>query len=199
MVLLLGKRQVKNKDARVDSIHLRSLNHKDKPQVCRWMISPFIIHHTFVVPGPYAIPYDFATYAYAERYFYQLMTDKQRETFAIMYGDEHIGNVGLKEIDHKLLKAECFIEIGRSTFRGQGYGLEAMTQLLIKAFRDLGLKEVELEVLEFNVAAIKVYKRLGFRADSHYIWHYDEFGMYWRVIKMSLSASGFFARSLKSF
>lgn len=191
MVLLLKKKQVKNQAEQAALVHLRPLSHKDKDKVCRWMSSPFIIQHTFVVPGPYAIPYDFATYSYAERYFYQLMTDKKRQTFAIMRGSEHIGNIGLKEIDHQLLKAECFIEIGQRENRARGYGFSAMRQLLSIAFNDHKLLKVELDVLEFNVSALRIYYRLGFVPELPFIWHYDEFGMYWRVIKMALSHSKF--------
>lgn len=190
MILLLKKRQEKANQS-LANIYLRPLNHKDKDRVCRWMSSSFIIHHTFVVPGLYALPYDFATYGYAERYFYQLMTDNKRETFAIMKNAEHIGNIGLKDIDWEKQKADCFIEIGSRSFRGQGHGFAAMKQLLFRAFLDLKLLSVELDVLEFNLSALKIYQRLGFICQSPFIWHYDEFGMYWRVLRMSLVGTTF--------
>lgn len=193
MILLLKKRQEKVKVSSA-KIHLRPLNHKDKKRVCRWMSSSFIIHHTFVVPGLYALPSDFATYSYAERYFYQLMTDRKRETFAIMKNAEHVGNIGLKDIDWDKQKADCFIEIGSPSFRGQGNGFEAMKQLLVRAFLELKLVTVELDVLEFNLSALKIYQRLGFIGQTPFMWHYDEFGIYWRVLRMSLTASKFLGR-----
>lgn len=197
IALLLKKRQVRNNVDSENLVYLRALNHKDKDKVCRWMVSSYVIHHTFVVPGPYAIPHDFATHAYAERYFYQLMSDKNRRTFAIIKGREHIGNIGLKEIDFDQLKAECFIEIGHKENRNKGFGFMAMRQLLSWAFLNLGLEKIELDVLEFNTPAIKIYDRLGFVAEPSFMWHYDEFGMYWHVIKMSLTKSILLGKKLR--
>jgi RimJ/RimL family protein N-acetyltransferase len=56
---------------------------------------------------------------------------------------------------------------------------------------NFGLEKIELDVLEFNTPAIKIYNRLGFVAEPSFMWHYDEFGMYWHVIKMSISKSNF--------
>lgn len=194
MVLMLKKAREKNKYNLDSQIYIRPLHHKDKNQVCRFMNQAFIIHHTFVVPGPNAVPYDFATNAYAKRYFHQLISDEKRLSFAIMKGKDHIGNIGLKEIDKKKGNAECFIEIGESRFRGKGFGYDAMRLLLNYTFIDLALVNLELDVLEFNAHAIRLYKRLGFMTIGPSFWHYDEFGIYWRVLNMSISASDFFKR-----
>ena len=105
-----------------------------------------------------------------------------------MFGDEHIGNIGLKEIDQESHKAECFIEIGIEQFRGQGHGRRAMEKILFQAFSELKLETIKLDVLEFNVSAIKIYERLGFCKQESFIWHYDEFGIYWQVWRMMLRA-----------
>lgn len=150
------------------------------------MTSSYILQHSFVIPGPKSPPSDFATADYAIRYFDILISDPLRLTFAIMLNGLHIGNVGLKEICATTMMAECFIEIGEHEFRGQGLGINAMKQLLNFAFFDYGLREIELDVLEFNFRALKVYNRLGFKARGQSGWHYDEFGQYWRVLKMGI-------------
>ncbi len=166
--------------------HLRSLQESDLANVCRWMTSSYILQHSFVVPSAKSLPDDFATPVYAARYFDMLMSDHHRISYAITLDGQHVGNIGLKEISMETLCAECFIEIGERSFRGRGLGREAMRQLLDIAFFNYGLKNVSLEVLEFNFPAIKVYDRLGFKRVGDQGWHYDEFGQYWRVLSMRI-------------
>lgn len=168
------------------SVMLRRLEKRDSGNVCRWMTCSYILQHSFVIPGPKSPPSDFATIEYALRYFDMLMTDGRRTTFAILFEKHHIGNVGLKEICHAEKSAECFIEIGERGFRKKGLGMDAMTLLLDFAFFELGLLEVNLDVLEFNFPALKIYDRLGFIVVGTSGWHYDEFGQYWRVLRMSI-------------
>ncbi len=174
------KRPTKN------TVFLRPLNHGDRELVCRWMSDPYVVEHSFVVPGPSSIPFDFYTESYAHRYVDLLLSDPARRTFAIIYNSNHVGNVGFKDINIYQEKAECFIEIGDRNLRGRGIGQQAMALLLRFGVDELGLKTVELEVLEFNVSAIKIYQKLGFQTLASYTWHYDEFGIYWRVLKMRL-------------
>lgn len=169
------------------SLLLRPLEKRDIKNVCRWMTSSYILQHSFVVPGPNLLPHDFRTIDYAERYFEMLLNDKKRLTFAIVLSDTHIGNIGLKDISYDRLTAECFIEIGEPRFRGCGLGGRAMERLLNDAFLVRGLNRIDLDVLEFNFPALKVYDRLGFVAMGQSGWHYDEFGQYWRVLRMSIN------------
>lgn len=46
---------------------------------------------------------------------------------------------------------------------GRGYGSEVTRLVLAHAFGPLGLREVELRVLDFNERAIRCYRRCGFR------------------------------------
>lgn len=140
------------------------------------------------------MPDDFGTESYAERYFEQLIADEHRRTFAIIYNDQHIGTVGLKDILAIEKTAECFIEIGETSCRGKGFGLGAMMLVLNYAFLDMRLEHVCLDVLEFNFPAIKVYDRLGFSSYGFNSWHYDEFGQYWRVLRMRISLAAWLTR-----
>lgn len=185
--------RAQEKHIRPAEVYLRRLAVSDKEKICQWMTSPYILHHSFVIPGPHAIAKDFGSRAYAERYFNLLMTDNHRQTYAILVLDQHIGTIGIKEIDN-YQRAECFIEIGELEFRGQGVGRLAMTHLLQIAFDVFSLDHLALDVLEFNIAAIKLYHSLGFVSEENFTWHYDEFGLYWRVIRMNLPKSAWVAR-----
>ncbi len=177
---------------------LRLLKDSDLLNVCRWMTSSYILQHSFVVPSAKSLPDDFATSIYAARYFHVLMTDQHRVSFAITVDGRHVGNIGLKEISKTNLTAECFIEIGEKSFRGRGVGQSALTQLLDLAFAKMELLEVSLEVLEFNFPAIKVYDRLGFIVKGKCGWHYDEFGQYWHVVRMSILSEAWSRRKLST-
>lgn len=185
---VVGERENSRDDISVHSskLSLRPLEKSDGMNVCRWMTSSYILQHSFVVTGPKSLPSDFATYEYAHRYFDMLLSDPLRITFAIVVDRIHIGNIGLKDICQDELTAECFIEIGDAPLRGRGCGSAAMAKLLDYAFGHLALVKVELEVLEFNFPALKVYNRLGFITTGFSGWHYDEFGQYWRVLRMRL-------------
>src|SRR5690242_4415441 len=123
-------------------LSLRPLKKSDCENVCRWLESSYILQYSFVVSGKKTLPKDFSTSGYSLRYFNMILSDDKRITFAIMFNDHHIGNVGLKEIDHKKLSAECFIEIGEAHYRNRSLGKYAMVKLLNLAFFDQNLEEI---------------------------------------------------------
>jgi RimJ/RimL family protein N-acetyltransferase len=74
---------------------------------------------------------------------------------------KHIGNIKLEPIVHNQ-KATLGILIGEEEWRGKGIGFEVLTIVLDYCFKDLKLKTVELGVNKKNIAAIKLYSRIGF-------------------------------------
>ncbi|MEI6805340.1 MAG: GNAT family protein [Myxococcaceae bacterium] len=167
-------------------IKLRFLEKEDNPKVKKWLRDPYILELTFVIPGPErraSLPFDEKM---MEQYIDVLLSDKSRKTFAIEVDGNHVGNLGLKEIDFQTKKAELFIEIGEAKYRGIGIGKASMAILMDHVFFQMGLEEMVLEVLEFNQAALRVYQQLGFQTSHRSGWHYDENGRYWQVWLMRL-------------
>lgn len=76
--------------------------------------------------------------------------------------DKLIGSCQLHNINFVHRSAEFQIRVGDSTQRGQGYGTEAVRLLLDFAFKDLNLHRVYLHVFSANVAALRVYEKVGF-------------------------------------
>ena len=72
-----------------------------------------------------------------------------------------VGTAGLLGIGHAHGNADFAIFIGER--RGQGLGTEATRLVLDFAFHVLQLRNVLLETLEWNVAALTAYERAGFR------------------------------------
>ena len=76
-------------------------------------------------------------------------------------GAEPIGTVGLFGIEHP--HGLCRFGIALGERRGEGLGTEATRLALDFGFNVLHLRNVLLEVLDWNVAAVSAYERAGFR------------------------------------
>jgi len=50
----------------------------------------------------------------------------------------------------------------KTGFRGRGFGTELMHWLITYGFHELGLSRISLTVLEDNIPALRMYKRIGF-------------------------------------
>jgi len=73
-----------------------------------------------------------------------------------------LGLVGLRNIDGVNGSARLAVLIGESGERGSGLGTEAVSLMLAYGFDYLGLRRVNLAVLEGNEPALRMYARLGF-------------------------------------
>ncbi|MCP4504558.1 MAG: GNAT family N-acetyltransferase [Deltaproteobacteria bacterium] len=173
-----------------DDLSLRPLCEEDRGRICAWMQDLELTQFTVVVPGPNYAPVLNETTS--DEYFTALLEDPRRQVWAICKNGLHVGNVGLRELDVKARRAECFVELGEASLKGQGIGTWAMRGLLVEVFFNLELHDLCLGVFEFNVAARKLYTRLGFSECGHYGWHYcDE--RFHEVLYMRLQKETYFA------
>jgi len=74
---------------------------------------------------------------------------------------EHIGNVKLEPILPSQ-EATLGILIGEEKWRRKGVGFEVIQAIIEYSFLDLGLRRLKLGVSQNNLAAYKLYKKLGF-------------------------------------
>ena len=74
---------------------------------------------------------------------------------------EPVGTCGLFDVNHHHARARFGILLGER--RGQGLGTDATRLTLDWGFHVLSLRNVLLEVMPWNAAAIHVYERAGFR------------------------------------
>jgi RimJ/RimL family protein N-acetyltransferase len=77
----------------------------------------------------------------------------------------HIGTISL-HVNKQDSFALFGIAIGDKNYWSQGYGTEAMKLIVDYGFRRLKLHRIELEVYDYNVRGIKLYKRLGFKLEG---------------------------------
>jgi RimJ/RimL family protein N-acetyltransferase len=74
-----------------------------------------------------------------------------------------IGHISLGSINRDNGTARmCRVLIGDKSMLGKGSGMQMVTEALKIAFEQLKLHKVSLAVFDFNVAAIKIYEKVGF-------------------------------------
>jgi RimJ/RimL family protein N-acetyltransferase len=73
--------------------------------------------------------------------------------------------------------ASVFYGLGmRPDLTGSGLGLEFVQRGIEVARKRFGLRRIELDVAEFNVRAMKVYERAGFRVSGHHSRYFAGWG-----------------------
>lgn len=77
-----------------------------------------------------------------------------------------VGLIGLLSIDGKNQKAEYYVSMGETGFKGQGVASKASELLLEYAFRSLKLEKVYLYTETDNKVAQKLFERVGFKKEG---------------------------------
>ena len=140
-------------------VRLRAIERDDIPRFLKWLNDPGIRRYlTMYLP---------LSRAQEERWFDQHLKNEGSQVFAIeTIEGEHIGSIGLHEINWKDRCANLGIFIGERDFWGQGYGADAIHALLTLAFDEMGLHRISLRVFDFNTRAIRCYQKCGFRQEG---------------------------------
>lgn len=99
-----------------------------------------------------------------EEAFIQNMVESERELMLIATVDgKHVGNCSLMSIgSFKRYRHRCEIAIALyQEYCGRGIG-RIMMETVMKAAKELGYEQAELEVIADNKGAIALYEKLGF-------------------------------------
>ena len=80
--------------------------------------------------------------------------------------DKLIGFVALFGIEWNNQCGRLAIGIGDPNFRNKGYGTDALRVILRYAFCELNLHRVGLDVISYNLRAIRAYKKVGFSVEG---------------------------------
>lgn len=108
------------------------------------------------------------TYEMELEWIQEVLKREDEIRFAICVGDknEYIGNVQLTNITET--DAEFHIFLGNKEFHNKGIGTKATILILNYSHKILKLKTIYLLVNQYNVGAIKAYKKCGFcQVESH--------------------------------
>ncbi|WP_334111636.1 GNAT family N-acetyltransferase [Paucihalobacter sp.] len=94
--------------------------------------------------------------------------DKATFFWAIHLKDsnKYIGNIKIDPINFETKSGEYGILIGDKLNWGKGYASEATIRIINYCFDELELTKITLGVIEDNVSAVNLYKKLGFKIDE---------------------------------
>lgn len=110
-----------------------------------------------------------STFAH-RRWYEQVMSDPQSRIFIIGRGAgadaQPVGTIALRRIEHRAHSAEYSIYVGDHASRRMGVAFEATVLIMRFGFMVLGLNRIYLRVMQCNVAAVRLYDKLGFVSEG---------------------------------
>ena len=115
--------------------------------------------------------------------------DKKRHIYKVVYVPTGI-TIGHAEIcfkDGENTALLCRICIGVKNFRGKGYGQQITNRLLRISFEELGAEKAELNVFDWNKAAITCYRKAGFEINPSKTYTREVNGKTWTALNMTLA------------
>lgn len=143
-------------------VTLRELAKKDIPLVNKW-------RHDKSISDFLGGNFRYLSLDQDERWFEDYLKNRKTQVRCAIYveaSQEPVGVVYLTGIDQVNRSAELGIMIGNKKYQGQGIGTSATRKMLEHAFLNLNLRRVFLTVLSDNVAALKLYQKVGFAQEG---------------------------------
>lgn len=100
--------------------------------------------------------------------------------------NKHIGNIKIDPVNFKHGLCEYGILIGDKNEWGKGYAKEASLIVIDYCFNLLNLRKMTLGVVESNINAVELYKKMGFKIEGVFIKHRFYNDQYWNTVRMAL-------------
>lgn len=91
-----------------------------------------------------------------------------RHDFIVEYEGISVGVIGFLNIDRTNSKAEYYICVGESNYKGKGIATIATKLLLSYGFNILRLNKIYLNVDSKNIAACRLYEKTGFLCEGEF-------------------------------
>ena len=139
---------------RVDKIEIRKFSFEDIPLKIDWINNT--VNNKYL---HYDLPLE---YEKTVAWYNKIKNADTRYDATVIYNGKPVGLVGLLNIDTVNLKAEYYICLGEDSAKGKGVATVASKMLIKYAFETLKLNKIYLYTEEANVAAQKLFERLGF-------------------------------------
>ncbi len=160
---IIDKRERRQKEP-CPNVELRKIEKDDMKDIYRWFSDrEFLKYYDYVPPIP-------LSEAEVDKIFDDYEKNEESDVFSVrlIENNQIIGIAGYDDIVKENKVATLFIGIGDKNIRGRGYGSEALSLLLEYGFNDLNFHRIQLNVLEFNHAAIALYEKAGFIKEGTY-------------------------------
>jgi RimJ/RimL family protein N-acetyltransferase len=166
-----------------EKVRLREYRQEDIPQALAYVNDPEV--KRLLNPS---IPYPL-TLSDEEKWVAEQSANSQTTySFAIetLADGKYIGGCGINSINWKNSTAEVGIFIGDKAFWNQGYGTDAMRVLLRFIFDQMNINKVKLNVFSFNLRALRMYQKCGFKEEGRLRQELFRDGKYHDIILMGL-------------
>lgn len=140
-----------------EDVILRRFEESDIPKKVEWINNPENNRY---------LHYDLPLRTDKTTEWYRNKDNTSRVDCIIEYNGQAVGLIGLLSIDKNNFKAEYYITIGETSYKGKGIATKATKAILDYAFTVLKLHKVYLTVDAENVAAKRLYEKIGFRQEG---------------------------------
>lgn len=135
-------------------VTIRRFERKDIPKKVEWINNPE--NNSFL---HYDIP---ICVEKTEKWYDSHLGDDDRYDAVIEADGMPVGTIGLLSIDKKNSKAEYYIAMGETEYKGKGVAKSASLLILKYGFEILELNKIYLYTEAENIAAQKLFERVGF-------------------------------------
>ena len=135
-------------------IRIRQFERADIPKKGEWINNPE--NNQFL---HYDIPISIEG---TEQWFDSHAGDDSRYDAVIEVDGVAVGTIGLLDIDKKNSRAEYYIAMGETAYKGKGIAKEASKLILDYGFTTIGLNRIYLYTEIDNVAAQRLFEKVGF-------------------------------------
>ena len=138
---------------------LRELEREDIKRINKWRNDPHLIS---CLGAPYRFINEDVDSDWYDNYMNARSNSVRCAIVDAEKEDEVLGLISLLDINYINRCGDIHIMIGDPMSRGKGLGTFAVTEMISHAFNNINLRRIQIEVLETNTAAIKLYKKTGF-------------------------------------
>lgn len=110
----------------------------------------------------------FVSEAYEKNWVEKTIFDSKDLKLAIclIENDQYIGNVYMTDINMINCSCHSHILIGERNYWGQGYAKEALMLAIDYMFKERNIHRIQANVLESNVASLKMHEKCGYKVDG---------------------------------
>lgn len=125
------------------------------------------------------------TYPLTEEQLKSYLEDSNRFAFKVIDTrfDNAIGHAEIYQTENSTAKI-CRVLIGDQSLRGKGFGQELIRELVSFSINQLQIPSVELNVYDWNTAAIRCYEKVGFVLDPERFTMMTVNGKPWKSMNM---------------
>ena len=139
-------------------ISIRKFERTDIPKKVEWINNPE--NNQFL---HYDIPISVDG---TEKWFDSHINDMNRFDAVMEADGVPVGTIGLLSIDRKNSKAEYYVAMGETAYKGKGVAKEASRLILQYGFEELGLNRIYLFTEIDNIAAQMLFEKVGFTREG---------------------------------